>query len=161
MQTLTELRARWHSDRDGARVLARREAIRLRRALQGDDLLGADSLARRLDQVSDAVAPSGLQVELVVEILESEPSGEISDALALAVEAALGNVVAHVGVRDAVVRVTELDDILEVTIRDRGAGAGLAEPPARVREPVERVGGTVEVWSAPERGTRVTIRVPR
>jgi signal transduction histidine kinase len=161
LQTLTELRAKWHVDREGARVLARREAIRLRRALQGDDLLGADRLARRLDEVSDVVAASGLQVELVVDVLESEPSGEIADALAQAVEAALDNVVAHARVRDAVVRVTELGDDLEVTVRDRGAGAVLVEPPARVRGPVERVGGRVEVWSAPERGTRVTIRVPR
>ena len=144
-----------------ARVLARREAIRLRRALQGDDLLGADRLARRLDEVSDAVAASWTAGGARRRRPRVRAVGEIADALAQAVEAALDNVVAHAGVRDAVVRVTELGDDLEVTVRDRGAGAVLVEPPARVRGPVERVGGRVEVWSAPERGTRVTIRVPR
>ena len=159
LRTLTEVRDRWLDDRDGARVLARREAIRLRRALQGADLLGTETLARRLDDVSDSLAASGLRVDLVVDQLDPEPRPTVADAVAQAVEAALANVITHAGVTAAVVRVVEVDGRVEVTVRDRGEGAELAGPPSRVLDPIVRVGGVVEVWSAPERGTRVTMRV--
>ena len=94
-------------------------------------------------------------------------------ALGAAVRAALDNVDRHAGAgASAWVLVEDEDDAVTVTVRDDGAGmpAGRLEAAERegrlgvaasIRGRVEDVGGTVDVVSAPGRGTEVELRVPK
>jgi signal transduction histidine kinase len=118
-------------------------------------------LSARLQQVVEELAGLGLRVELVLDQLGQDLPHERSVALVASVEAALKNVIAHAGVVHALVRATIDDGVVEVTVRDRGRGSMLEGPPASVATSVRDVGGEVAWWSAPGRGTRVTLRVPR
>jgi signal transduction histidine kinase len=95
------------------------------------------------------------------------PAGELQ--LLRIVQEALANVRKHAGASHAWVRVDRDGSHLVVTIEDDGAGFdpgaltrgafprfGLAT----MRERAESVGGTLDVDSAPGRGTRVMVRVP-
>ncbi len=162
LHALEELRELWPVDPGAARLVARREAIRLRRALRGGrDGNGRTGLAQRVDDVVRTLAAEGLRAEIVIDEIEQEPADDAAVALASALETALRNVIAHAGTTSAVVRVAELDDAIEVTVRDRGRGTDRPVPPPRVVKFVKAAGGDVRWWSGPGAGTRVTMRVPR
>lgn len=158
LATLVDLRATWSSNPARARTVARREAIRLRRALR-DDGVDAFDLTRRLEEVARDVADSGMRCELILDELDRNPGPETVTALTHAVRAALDNTIQHAGVTSAVVRVAEVEQGIEITVRDRGRGCERRDCPPSVADPVRRVAGVVEWWSAPGRGTRVVLRV--
>jgi signal transduction histidine kinase len=88
-------------------------------------------------------------------------------ALGLAVKQCLVNVLKHSGTRHAEVVVYVLDDEVSVMVIDAGRGFVEAEAGSdrlgirqSVRRRMESVGGTVQVWSTPGRGTSIMIRVP-
>lgn len=90
-----------------------------------------------------------------------------STALGLAVKQCLVNVLKHSGVRDAEVAVYPSNTEVSVMIIDAGcgfeektAGADRLGLRSSVRKRMELVDGTVNVWSAPGRGTSIMIRVP-
>jgi signal transduction histidine kinase len=80
------------------------------------------------------------------------------------------NVFKHAKVGAATVSLRRADGRVAVEVEDKGVGfdaTDLAPRPGSggfglfsVREQIHRLGGTVDVVSAPEQGTRVTIRVP-
>ncbi len=77
---------------------------------------------------------------------------------------ALTNVARHAGARHAELRVEHVDGHVRVVVRDDGCGFA-GEPPddrgiGGIRERAMLVRGTVEVESAPGRGTQVVLRVP-
>ncbi|MBK4348774.1 sensor histidine kinase [Lacisediminihabitans changchengi] len=90
-----------------------------------------------------------------------------AQALALAVKQCLVNVLRHSGTRSAEVVVYALDDEVSVMVIDAGRGFVEAEAGSdrlgirqSVRSRMEAVGGNVQVWSTPGRGTSIMIRVP-
>lgn len=95
--------------------------------------------------------------------LEREPS----IALGLAVKQCLVNVLKHSGTRQAEVAVYHTEEAVSVMVVDSGCGfieaatgtdrLGLR---SSVRKRIELVGGLVNVWSTPGRGTSIMIRVP-
>jgi signal transduction histidine kinase len=159
LATLRELRDTWTSDRARARTVARREAIRLRRAIRDDDGADAFDLVRQLEDVARDVAGSGMRCELILDEIERRPGHEAVTALTGAVRAALDNASTHGGVTRAVVRVAESDRGIEITVRDQGRGSARRDCPASVAAPLEPVAGAVEWWSEPGRGARVVLRV--
>jgi signal transduction histidine kinase len=106
-------------------------------------------------------------VRLVTAELEADPPVPVAQALIGATQEALANVAKHAGVQQAVVRVASTDAGVEVTVRDHGrgfdpdrpaGGFGIAESiVGRMRD----VGGRAAIWSAPDRGTRVTLWGPQ
>ena len=118
LATLEELRAGWSTDRARARTLARRESIRLRRAIRGDDTGTELDLTRRLEDIARDLADSGMRCDLILDDLDHDPNEETAAAIADAVRAALDNAVTHAGVNHSVVRVAEFDEGIEVTVRD-------------------------------------------
>jgi len=88
-------------------------------------------------------------------------------AIALAAKQCLVNVVRHAGVTTAEVVVYGSDTDVSVMVIDAGAGFTESETaPDRlglrqsVRGRIEGVGGAVQIWSTPGRGTSVMLRVP-
>ncbi len=92
---------------------------------------------------------------------------EKSVALGLAVKQCLVNVLKHSGVRQAEVAVYRSEAAVSVMVVDEGCGFDEATTGAdrlglraSVRKRIELVGGAVNVWSAPGRGTSIMISVP-
>ena len=90
-----------------------------------------------------------------------------AQTLALAVKQCLVNVLRHSGTSRAEVVIYALDDEVSVMVID--AGRGFVESEAAtdrlgirqsVRRRMESIGGTVQVWSTPGRGTSIMLRVP-
>ena len=109
--------------------------------------------------------------------LEVEVSGDVSSvsrlgveqaaAVALATKQCLVNVVRHAGTDRAEVVVYGSEQEVSVMVIDTGKGFTEDETGAdrlglrhSVRRRIENVGGTVQVWSTPGKGTSVMIRVP-
>lgn len=92
---------------------------------------------------------------------------ETASALGLAVKQCLANVARHSGTQSAEIAVHCSADELLVMVIDTGRGfveqeVGVDRLGLRtsVRQRIDAVGGSVQIWSTPGRGTSVVIRVP-
>ncbi|MCU1422317.1 MAG: ATP-binding protein [Microbacteriaceae bacterium] len=110
----------------------------------------------------------GLEVEATGDLTAvSRLRREASAALGLAVTQCLVNVLKHSGTMRAEVVAYGSDDEVTVMVIDAGRGFTEAETGAdrlglrqSVRKRMESVGGSVQVWSTPGRGTSIVIRLP-
>jgi len=165
LQTL-EIVARSASVDEAVRCQANSEAMTLRLALQGEPETGSDGLLEGLQELAIQFARRGLRVEVHDTGLEFGPDQASARALCDATREALVNVAKHAGVDRAVVSARSTGNGVEVTVRDQGTGFDpLAPPPGfGLRQSIEgrlaEAGGTVSIWSAPGRGTRVSMAVP-
>lgn len=166
IQTLEVVAAGLYTDADAVREQARVEAARLRHVVSAGSSTRSD---RRLDhgltELKSLFFTLGLECELT--LLEvPDVADERVEALVDATREALRNVLKHAGTRSAVVSCSAQNGGVKVTIRDHGAGfePGPKDAGFGLRHSIEGrvtdVGGTVDVWSAPGRGTRVTLWVP-
>jgi signal transduction histidine kinase len=130
----------------------------LRRRWEQTPLFGAIAESRLLgldiECTGDYDAISGLDAETSV-------------SLGLAVKQCLVNVLRHSGLTRAEVAVFGSETDVSVMVIDAGRGFSEAETaPDRlgirhsVRQRIEEVGGAVQIWSTPGRGTSIMIRVP-
>jgi signal transduction histidine kinase len=168
---------------DGARIAAALdEAIELLTGGIGDlralitDLRPAalDELGTKaaLETLTDRVAQqSGLDIELDVDLAfergdtSERHVTEIESTTYRLVQEGLTNVVKHAGAQRVEVRVTDLEEIVEVLLRDDGRGFVVdGETPGfgliGMRERVALVHGTLVVESVPGEGTTLHARIP-
>jgi signal transduction histidine kinase len=130
------------------------------------EALQTDGLVAALEQQTAAIqARHGIAIEA---ILGSEPEASIAakEALYRIAQEALHNTVKHARARRVEVRLSSGEDWLTLEVRDDGDGfdpngsfpghLGLQT----MRERAMRLGGTIEVTSAPTRGTLVRARIP-
>jgi PAS domain S-box-containing protein len=95
-----------------------------------------------------------------------EFSGETTSQLVRTIQEALINIRKHARVNKATVRLGRENSHLQITIEDQGQGFQLEGVKAKpssfglqiMRERVESVGGSLEIESAPGRGTRVVLK---
>lgn len=148
---------------ESIRGRARAEARRLRQALSGIEPDG--DLADALDRLAADFAAEGLEVTCSMGETPPLPA-ETTMALSEAVRETLRNITKHAGTSSAVVRADTSEGGVTVTIRDQGRGFdtesigpgfGLSQS---VSGRLAEVGGMADVWSKPDRGTRVTLWVP-
>lgn len=99
-----------------------------------------------------------------VTVGSDQPLGEATQAVVLAAREAMVNAAKHAGV-DKVDVYAEAFDGLEVFVRDRGSGfdpEGIPEDRHGIRDSIRgrvtKVGGSVEIKSAPGEGTEVILR---
>ena len=96
---------------------------------------------------------------------------ELETALFRVVQEAVTNIAKHSRAETVLIQILEHDDRIAIEIEDDGVGfdpASLPPPAARerglgllgMRERVELFGGTIEIDSAPGRGTRIAIAAP-
>jgi signal transduction histidine kinase len=115
--------------------------------------------------------PRGISVRCEFESLTTRIPPEMETALFRVVQEALNNVGRHSGADSVLIQVEEHKGQLEIEIEDDGRGfdpASVAQPDLGgrglglmgIRERVELLGGTVDIDSAPDDGTRIALRVP-
>jgi signal transduction histidine kinase len=146
---------------DDARKLARRQERELRTWLYPDRADGtlAEAVERAAAEIEEL---HGVRVEVVR--TGDAPLDERTQALVLAAREAMANAAKHSGADEVSVFVDAAPERVALYVRDRGAGfdvggvaadrRGIAES---IRGRMERVGGTVQVVSAPGEGTDVEI----
>jgi len=168
IQTLEAVAAGLHSNPAVVQAQARVEAARLRRALAEADSVedSPDAVDHALRDLIAEFSELGLHCEL--SMLETPALSPAStEALLEATREALRNVLKHAGVDQAIVSCAQIEGGARVTIRDQGRGFVLEhmEPGFGYRQSVlgrlAEVGGRAEVWAQPDRGTRVTLWVPK
>jgi signal transduction histidine kinase len=152
------------------RATALQQAAELRVVLREDSARqGHDKLASGLRALAGEFLRRGLHTELVTGGLDRDPPPPVAAALVGATREALTNVAKHAGSGRAVVRAVSRPDGVEVTVRDHGRGFDPTADRGRFGFGIEQsitrrmheVGGRAELWSAPGRGTRVTLWGPR
>ena len=123
-----------------------------------------ETLAERVTRQSDVIVD--LEVDLVHD--DSEPEfrhpPEIESAVYRVVQEALTNAVKHAEATRVVVRVSDRDGTVDVTVRDDGKGFDPQESSAGfgllgIRERLALVRGTLEIESAPGAGTTLNISI--
>lgn len=124
----------------------------------------ASDLARSVQQA----VRQGLDVAVtgdVAAVGRLDPA--VSRALALAVTQCFANVIKHAGTREAELVLLSSDADVTVMVIDSGVGFDESATPEdrlglrnSIRARVERVGGTVQVWSSPGSGTSVMFGLP-
>ena len=123
-----------------------------------------ETLAERVTRQSDVIVD--LEVDLVHD--DSEPEfrhpPEIESAVYRVVQEALTNAVKHAEAPRVVVRVSDRDGTVDVTVRDDGKGFDPQESSAGfgllgIRERLALVRGTLEIESAPGAGTTLNISI--
>ena len=110
----------------------------------------------------------GLDIECTGDFDAVSGLGAVASvSLGLAVKQCLVNVLRHSGLTRAEVAVFDSEADISVMVIDAGRGFTEAETaPDRlgirnsVRHRIEAVGGAVQIWSTPGRGTSIMIRVP-
>jgi signal transduction histidine kinase len=146
-------------------TLAIREAARARRLIVDGRVKPGQGFAALLTDIRDTYIDAGLALTTVLRIV-ADPPDDIAETVAHAAREALSNVLKHAGGECEVNLYAESTEAwVEAVVRDHGTGfaPGTVLPGggfSRTFEAVRRRGGTVEVRSSPESGTKVSIRWP-
>ncbi|MBN2318355.1 MAG: response regulator [Acidobacteria bacterium] len=134
--------------------------------LQGDLILALEWLVRWKQN------KYGLNTRLIVRKKVKSPADEITLLLFQSLRELLFNVVKHAGVKEATVTISEDNGSIEAIVEDEGRGfdpAGLRAEGGEsqgiglfgIRERLTYFGGVMEIQSAPGKGSRFKITLPR
>jgi signal transduction histidine kinase len=131
-------------------------------------LLDAGGLLDGLRTLADELRRNtATEIEVAGDDPADLPMEVIAELLAISREA-LANVARHAAAAHAWFRVSEADAVVELEIGDDGAGfdpRGVVGPAhhglGNMRERARRLGGVLDVTSAPGAGTRIIVRVSR
>jgi signal transduction histidine kinase len=164
LQTLAHIRT--HSvDQEAVRVAADQDR-ELRRYLDRLSAAHPDGLEVLLRSAAwDVEDRHGVEIEVVS--VRDCPSSPAVDALVGAAKEAMTNAARHSEASRVSVFSEVGSEMIRVYVRDTGVGFEVGERPSgrgirhSMMGRVERVGGTVEVSSAPGRGTEIALSVPR
>ncbi len=167
LQTLSLIRSR-AEDPDQVARLARAQERELRQWLYADRPAPGDSVAAALREVAGEVEDQhGVAIDVVT--AGDHPPGPTIEALAASTREALRNAVVH-GAPPVSLYVEVGEGVIEVFVRDRGAGFDLDAVPADrhgVRDSIigrlERHGGSATIRTGPASGlagTEVSLRMP-
>jgi two-component system, NarL family, sensor kinase len=131
--------------------------------------LADDGLEVALGDLVARLSGHGLNTELSVD-LSSEPDDETTAVVYRSAQEAVRNVTKHARASSISLDVRSLDDRIVLTVEDDGVGFDPTTIGARrekghvgmhvLADVVNRYGGTVNVESAPGKGTRVVVEVP-
>lgn len=153
------------ADHESAVRLAEQEAGRLRHILRTKGQVPSE-FDSALFEVCDEVRQRGLTVELVTAELAHEVGPDVIAAARDVLQRALLAALNMGKAERAVVRATSENAEVRVTIRDHGVGyvpgqgSTYEEHLTRLEGVLNPVMGSVELWSAEDRGVRVTLRLP-
>jgi signal transduction histidine kinase len=117
-----------------------------------------------LEALAEESANRGdFEIETAIAV-EARLSGDEERGVYRLVQEALTNVVKHAGAKRVEVTVRTADGKVAIAVADDGSGFDPALGPGRgllgMRERVQMLGGTIEIDSRPDAGTRVTASLP-
>jgi signal transduction histidine kinase len=121
-----------------------------------------------IETLAERARRDGLEVTLRIELGREQAkrhSTELETALYRITQEALTNARKHGGARRAIIEIQDRDNYLHLAVSDDGQGF---DPHAKadgfglhiIRERAELLGGTLDINSAPGRGTHVTAQLP-
>jgi signal transduction histidine kinase len=119
------------------------------------------ALEQRADELHERI---GVAVELDLQALELESS--IRQALFAVAQGALSNVERHAGASRVSLRLTSENGTVMLAVADNGrgfvdgGGSNSGRGLKLLRHRIESLGGTFTVFSAPDDGTRIEVRLP-
>jgi hypothetical protein len=148
LETLKEVRSRWHEhDRVPLRNRARREALRLRKALaSGDRTDVASSLVGHLERLAEDYATLGINTELVTAEDEHEPEPRTTQVLIDATRQVLEHLVSEGALVRLVIRAATSQTSALLTIRDSDGNLyGIAEQLGQLEALLAGAGGCARV----------------
>lgn len=132
-------------------------------ALEHEGLIGA--LQARLDSVEKR---AGIEARFLIEGSLGSLLPGLEEGLFRIAQEALNNALKHAAARSVVVRLRGEDECLILEVADDGRGSALLATDVKgglgltsMKERVAQLQGTLTIDSAPNRGTRVTVEVPR
>ncbi|HZZ96539.1 MAG TPA: ATP-binding protein [Jatrophihabitantaceae bacterium] len=163
VQTLEAIASGRHVDLAAARQRAEAEAMLLTRELERT-AQGA-ALPQLLTELTSTHAEQALRVEVELATLPELPSS-IAEALAAACHEALTNVTKHANTNEVRVRVHQAGAGVVVVIEDHGTGFRAEDSHEgfgvthSIYGRMADIGGSADVVSSPDTGTRVTLRWP-
>jgi len=149
------------------------EALTASRSLTAElspPVLQAEGLLPALDWLAHWMQEThGLTVAVQAQTTQQPETDALKVFLFQSVRELLFNVVKHAGVRDANVTVTRTDAHIQILVTDRGQGFDPAHVHTgmtggmglgSIRQRLEFLGGSFDIWSAPKQGSRFTLTVP-
>ncbi len=151
-----------------AHALVERTIDSLRRISEGLrpgmlDVLGlAAAIEHHVDEFRERNA---IQCGLYINRDEFDIDGRLATTIFRIVQEALTNIARHADATQASVRLEEKEDHFYITVEDNGRGTDLTEDKKTygllgMRERVNMFGGTLEIESEKDAGTRVFVRLP-
>ncbi|MCA9606081.1 MAG: hypothetical protein KC619_10830 [Myxococcales bacterium] len=160
-------RAEGHEAAASLGALARESVAEIRRVSRHLhphelDRLGLAEAVRRV--AARTLEAAGIEPEIVVEEVDALLPRERWIGVYRVLQEALANVVKHAHASSVIVALRREGDALVLRVEDDGGGISPdAEPglgTASLRERARLLGGTLDVASSPEDGTRLTLSVP-
>jgi NarL family two-component system sensor histidine kinase YdfH len=123
-----------------------------------------DALGREVDQFA---ATTGVRATFQVDAGPPNVPPEAARGILRIVQESLTNIARHAHASHVVVRLQENDHVLRMTVQDDGSGfdpiEALEQPGcfglAGLRERAQRIGGVLQVESAPGRGTGIVLEI--
>jgi PAS domain S-box-containing protein len=153
-----------------AEILRASESVRhILRGLRPPALEEAGVVAAIRAHIRSTLAETGLSVELDAAPVEDRLSADVKLALYRIVQEAISNVVRHAAASRIQISVATGDGKLQATVTDDGCGFDLGRAVSSggrglgvlgMQERAIILGGRVEIGSAPDTGTRVSIELP-
>jgi signal transduction histidine kinase len=161
-----EAEARNQSDRIQQKLVQLAEAVRRMSHELHPAVLEHSGLVSAMQAYCDEFgALTGIRVVLRADGLFDRVPAPVALGLYRITQEALQNVAKHAGTGEAQVALRYSEEMLCLTISDSGVGMELNRANAglglvSIRERTRLLHGTVDLWSNPNQGTRVSVRIP-
>jgi len=146
------------------------EALELTRSLSRElrDTSAEEGLEAALSELLDINVPQDMRSWVSIEGDESLVAPQVRDELYLIIREGIRNAVSHSGASEITVKVDITENRVRAAIEDDGRGFEPGEEATRdggtglasMKERTSLLGGTLELVSAPGKGTRVEILLP-
>ncbi len=118
-------------------------------------------------EAKDLGKRSGVRTRVAIPDSVGRFSAEVETTIYRVVQEALHNIAKHAKAKSASVQMSRLDDTVQLAIQDDGVGFGDRKPVvgrnfglAGMRERIGMLGGSVQVVSGKNKGTRIEITIP-
>jgi two-component system NarL family sensor kinase len=128
--------------------------------------LESDGLAAAVSELIDELRSRGMDISLTLSISTPRLLPALETAAFRIVQESLNNVQRHSGTNRAEIVVREVDQFLEIIVKDHGRGFVPSDVPSSqfglrgIRERSELLGGTAEFMSQAGSGTTIFVRLP-
>jgi len=118
-------------------------------------------------EAKDLGKRSGVRTRVAIPDSVGRFAPEVETTIYRVVQEALHNIAKHAKAKSASVQMTRVDDMVQLVIQDDGVGFGDRKPVvgrnfglAGMRERIGMLGGSVQVVSGKNKGTRIEITIP-